>query len=420
VEELYIDYHGGMRQQDDMEQILREKFLALAPLLDEHSRRLWAATEAKALGYGGQALVAKATGLSRNTVHTGLRELDRTPAHLTASAKGVRRPGGGRKRLIDRNPLLVAHLDALVEPSSRGDPESPLRWTCKSTRQLATALQQQGHQVGRQTVANLLADLGYSLQGNRKTKEGTSHPDRDAQFTYINKQVQAFQSRGQPVVSVDAKKKELVGDFKNSGREWQPKGQPAAVRVYDFVDKQLGKGIPYGVYDPTANVGWVSVGSDHDTAAFAVETLRRWWSNMGSPMYGSATDLLITADGGGSNGSRNRLWKVALQELADESGLRISVCHFPPGTSKWNKIEHRMFSHISMNWRGKPLTSHEVIVNLIANTTTKTGLMIRAELDSGQYPTGIKVSDQELEHVRLHKADFHGEWNYTILPTSSD
>ena len=285
---LYIDYYGGMRQQEDMEQIIREKFIALESLLDEHSRRLWAATEAKALGFGGQALVAKATGLSRTTVHAGMRELARAPNHLTASAQRVRRPGGGRKRLIDHDPLLVAHLDALVEPSSRGDPESPLRWTCKSTRQLAMTLQQQGHKVGRQKVADLLVELGYSLQANRKTKEGALHPDRDAQFTYINEQVRAFQSRGQPVVSVDTKKKELVGDFKNGGREWQPQGQPEAVRVYDFVDKQLGKGIPYGVYDPTANVGWVSVGSDHDTAEFAVETLRRWWANMGAPMYGGA------------------------------------------------------------------------------------------------------------------------------------
>jgi Rhodopirellula transposase DDE domain len=418
VQALYIDYHGGMRQQEDMERIIGEKFIALEPILDEHSRRLWAGTEAKALGYGGQTLVAKATGLSRNTVHAGLRELEHRPAQRMGSATRVRRPGGGRKRLSDHDPLLVAHLDALVDPTSRGDPESPLRWTCKSTRQLATALQQQGHQVGRQTVAALLADLGYSLQANRKTKEGASHPDRDAQFAYINAQVQAFQSRGQPVVSVDTKKKELVGDFKNGGREWQPQGQPDLVRVYDFVDTQLGKGIPYGIYDPTANVGWVSVGSDHDTAAFAVETLRRWWYNMGASMYNGATEILITADGGGSNGRRNRLWKVALQGLANEIGLGISVSHFPPGTSKWNKIEHRMFSYISMNWRGKPLTSHEVIVNLIANTTTQTGLRIRAALDSRPYPTGIKVSDQELENVRLSKADFHGEWNYTILPTS--
>ncbi len=409
-----------MCQHEIMESTIREKFMALEAILDERSRRLWAATEAKAFGYGGQALVAKATGLSRNTVHAGLRELASTSDNLSGAAKRVRRPGGGRKRLSAQDPLLVARLDALVEPTSRGDPESPLRWTCKSTRQLATALQQQGHKVGRQKVADLLADLGYSLQANRKTKEGASHPDREAQFTYINEHVQAFQSRGQPVVSVDTKKKELIGDFKNGGREWQPKGRPEPVRVYDFVDKQLGKGIPYGVYDPTANVGWVSVGSDHDTAEFAVETLRRWWYNMGAPMYGGATELLITADGGGSNGRRNRLWKVALQELASEIGLRISVCHFPPGTSKWNKIEHRMFSHISMNWRCKPLTSHEVIVNLIAHTTTQTGLMIRAELDSRQYPTGIKVSDQEFENVRLHKADFHGEWNYTILPTFSD
>lgn len=350
---------------------------------------------------------------------TVLQELVRTPEPLTGSAKRVRRPGGGRKQLIAHDPLLMADLDALVEPSSRGNPESPLRWTCKSTPQLAAALQQREHKVGRQKVAELLAELGYSLQANRKTKEGASHPDRDAQFTYINEQVKAFQSRGQPVVSVDTKKKELVGDFKNGGREWRPQGQPKAVRVYDFMDKQLGKGTPYGIYDPTANVGWVSVGSDHDTAEFAVETLRRWWYNMGAPRYGNATELLITADVGGSDGSGNRLWKLALQGLANETGLCISVCHFPPGTSKWNKIEHRVFSHISMNWRGKPLTSHEVIVNLIANTTTKTGLMIHAELDSHQYPTGIKVSDQQLENVRLHKADFHGEWNYTILPISS-
>ena len=401
-----------------MESIIREKFRALEPVLDERGRRLWAATEAKALGYGGQTRVAKATGMSRNTVYVGLRELEHTSPQLSGAPRHIRRPGGGRKRLIEDDPLLVAHLDALVEPTSRGDPQSPLRWTCKSTRQLAAALQQQGHHVGRQKVAELLADLGYSLQANRKSKEGTSHPDRDAQFTYINAQVQAFQTRGQPVVSVDTKKKELVGDFKNGGREWQPQGEPELVRAYDFVDQELGKGIPYGVYDQTANVGWVSVGSDHDTAAFAVETLRRWWHNMGAPMYSGATELLITADGGGSNGSRSRLWKVALQRLADEVGLRISVCHFPPGTSKWNKIEHRMFSHISMNWRGKPLTSHEVIVHLIANTTTQTGLTIRAELDGRQYPTGIKVTDQELEKVQLQQAEFHGEWNYTILPTS--
>jgi transposase len=407
-------------RQHDMESMIREKFMALEPVLDERGRRRWAATEAKALGYGGQTRVAKATGMSRNTVYVGLRELEHTSTQLLGAPKRIRRPGGGRKRLIEYDPLLVAHLDALVEPTSRGDPQSPLRWTCKSTRQLAGALQQQGHHVGRQKVAELLADLGYSLQANRKTKEGTSHPDRDAQFTYINAQVQAFQTRGQPVVSVDTKKKELVGDFKNGGREWQPQGEPELVRAYDFVDQQLGKGIPYGVYDQTANVGWVSVGSDHDTAAFAVETLRRWWHNMGAPMYSGATELLITADGGGSNGSRSRLWKVALQRLADEMGLRISVCHFPPGTSKWNKIEHRMFSHISMNWRGKPLTSHEVIVHLIANTTTQTGLTIRAELDGRQYPTGIKVTDQELGKVQLQQADFHGEWNYTILPTSLD
>jgi len=296
---------------------------------------------------------------------------------------------------------------------------APLRWTCKSVRQLAAELQRQGHKVGRQKVADLLADLAYSLQGNRKTKAGTAHPDRNAQFEHINTQVAAFQKRGQPVVSVDTKKKELGGDFKNGGREWRPQGDPELMRTYDFADKTLGKVNPYGVYDQTANVGWVSVGVDHDTAAFAVESIQRWWAKMGSCRYQDATALLITADGGGSNGSRSRLWKVALQRLADATGLRISVCHFPPGTSKWNKIEHRMFSHISMNWRGQPLTSHEVIVNLIANTTTDKGLKIQAALDTGCYPTGIKVTDQELQEVALEPAVFHGEWNYTITPRTT-
>jgi len=307
-------------------------------------------------------------------------------------------------------------LESLVEPTTRGDPESPLRWTCKSTRQLASALGAQGYRIGRQTVATLLDDLGYSLQGNRKTKEGSSHPDRDAQFNYINNLVKDFQRREQPVVSVDTKKKELVGDFGNGGKEWRPKGEPEPVRVYDFVDKRLGKVNPYGVYDPTANVGWVSVGVDHDTAEFAVEALRRWWKKMGRVCYPEATELLITADGGGSNGSRVRLWKVSLQQLANETELRISVCHFPPGTSKWNKIEHRMFSHISLNWRGKPLVSHEVVVHLIAATTTRTGLKIEAELDTNVYPTGIKVTDEQMKNIRIVKSNFHGEWNYTIIP----
>jgi Rhodopirellula transposase DDE domain len=398
-----------------MEAVIREKFIALAPVMDERTRRLWAATEAKALGHGGPTLVARATGIARSTLHFGLRELEHDIAH-----PGVRRPGGGRKALIEHDPMLVTALEALVEPTSRGDPQSPLRWTCKSVRQLAAELRRQGHTVGRQTVAHLLAGLGYSLQANRKTKEGSSHPDRNAQFAYLNARVRVFPKRGYPVVSVDAKKKELVGDFKNGGREWRPTGQPELVRVYDFADKDLGKAIPYGVYDQTANMGWVNVGVDHDTAAFAVESLRRWWVHMGSHMYRGAPAMLITADGGGSNGSRNRLWKVALQQLANDTGMRMTVCHFPPGTSKWNKIEHRMFSHISMNWRGCPLISHEVVVNLIANTTTQQGLTIQAALDTGRYPTGIRVTDQELGQVKLKKAKFHGEWNYTIMPTKAN
>lgn len=406
-------------QQDERIEIIQEKFAALDLVLDERSRRRWAATEAKAIGYGGQSIVAKATGMSRTTIHIAVKELEQESNARIEASKRVRFPGGGRKPLTEHDPTLLADLEGLVEPTSRGDPESPLRWTCKSTRQLTAALQKQGHKIGRQKVADLLADLGYSLQGARKSKEGAIHPDRDAQFKYINAQVAVFQQRGQPVVSVDTKKKELVGDFKNGGREWRPEGEPELVRTYDFVDKKLGKVNPYGVYDQTTNVGWVSVGIDHDTAEFAVETLRRWWNKMGSHTYPNARELLVTADGGGSNGSRVRLWKVSLQRLVDETGLHISVCHFPPGTSKWNKIEHRMFSWISMNWRGQPLTSHEVIVNLIANTTTEKGLKIQAELDIRLYPTGIKVTNQELKNIRLKKADFHGEWNYTILPTKS-
>lgn len=402
-----------------VEAIIREKFVALAPVMDERTRRLWAATEAKALGHSGQTLVARATGMSRSTLHLGLRELERDAAPALVPGQRVRRRGAGRKALTERDPTLVAALETLVEPTSRGDPQSPLRWTCMSVRQLATELRRQGHTVERQTVAHLLAALGYSLQANRKTTEGTSHPDRNAQFAYINTRVRAFQKRGYPVVSVDTKKKELVGDFKNGGQEWRPHGQPERVRVYDFVDEDLGKAIPYGVYDQAANMGWVNVGVDHDTAAFAVESLRRWWEHMGSQRYPSAPALLITADGGGSNGSRNRLWKVALQQLANDIGLRMAVCHFPPGTSKWNKIEHRMFSHISMNWRGRPLISHEVIVNLIANTTTQQGLTIKAALDTGRYPIGIKVTDQEFEKVKLKQSKFHGEWNYTIMPMLS-
>jgi len=401
-------------RNEDMIETVRKKFEHLAGVLDERGCRVWAAVEAEALGYGGQSIVAKATGLSRTTLHSeGLEKAQDPPANHRIR---IRKEGGGRKKLTQQEPKLLSALEALVEPTTRGDPESALRWTCRSTRQLAAALKAQGYRIGHQTVASLLDDLGYSLQGNQKTTEGSSHPDRDAQFKYIQRRVEEFQSRGQPVVSVDTKKKEHVGDFKNNGKEWRPKGNPERVRVYDFVDKTLGKANPYGVYDTTANVGWVSVGVDHDTAEFAVETLRRWWEKMGLSQYPVATELLVTADGGGSNGTRVRLWKVALQRLADQTGLRISVCHFPPGTSKWNKIEHRMFSYISLNWRGKPLISHEVIVNLIAGTTTRTGLKIQAELDTNVYPKGIQVTDKELEKVQIQKADFHGEWNYTILP----
>jgi DDE family transposase len=395
---------------------LREKFAVMEIVLDERSRRLWAATEAKAHGRGGQSLLAKITGLSRTTIQRGLQELAEgvKPALVT-----LRRRGGGRKPVTYHQPGLLAALEALVEPTSRGDPESALRWSCKSVRQLVRELEKQGYCIGRQKVADLLSDLGYSLQANCKTKEGNDHPDRNAQFDYINAQVQTFQQRRQPVVSVDTKKKELVGDFYNGGCEWRPKQQPELVRVHDFIDKQLGKAIPYGVYDLTANQGWVSVGIDHDTAEFAVESIRRWWRHMGMSRYQPASELLITADGGGSNSSRSRLWKVALQRLADELQWSIAVCHFPPGTSKWNKIEHRMFSHIAINWRSRPLTSHEVIVNSIRNTTTAQGLLIHAQLDPNRYPTGIVVSDYQLACVNLQQAHFHGEWNYTILPSST-
>jgi transposase len=401
------------------EKSIQQKYDLLKGILDERGRRLWAAIEAELLGRGGVATVARATGLSRNTIYQGQGELAERQLRGWSYPKGVRKPGGGRKPLTDKNPALLESLERLVEPTTRGDPESPLRWTCKSTRQLAEALEQQGHPVGRQKVSELLAHLGYSLQANRKTREGSEHTDRDAQFEFINRQVREHQSRGQPVISVDTKKKELIGDFKNRGQEWRPKGRPQEVRTHDFVDRELGKVNPYGVYDQTANAGWVSVGTDHDTAEFAVESIRRWWLKMGCQRYPQAQQLLITADGGGSNGYRVRLWKVALQTLADTTGLTIRVSHFPPGTSKWNKIEHRMFSYISLNWRGKPLISHEIIVNLIGNTTTRNGLTIQAELDTGAYPTGMKVSDEDLGKVNLTPAAFHGEWNYTIAPKCS-
>jgi hypothetical protein len=398
---------------------IRHRYEALGPLLDERLTRLWAAAEARAMGYGGISLVARATGITRKRIATGLRELQQWAAGATtapAAPARIRRPGGGSKPLTERDPTLWPALEALVDPVTRGDPQSPLRWTCKSTAQLAHELQRQGHQVGARKVAALLKEHDYSLQGTRKTQEGSAHPDRDQQFQAIKARTQAFQERGQPVVSVDAKKKELVGPFHNGGQEWQPQGAPERVKVHDFPDKELGKAIPYGVYDLTANEGWVSVGIDHDTAEFAVQALGNWWRQMGQERYPAATELLVTGDGGGSNGARNRLWKRELQRLADETGLAITVCHFPPGTSKWNKIEHRMFCHITRNWRGRPLVSHEVIVNLIGSTTTQTGLAIQAELDPHSYPTGITVTAEELAAVRLERAEFHGDWNYTIRP----
>jgi hypothetical protein len=401
-----------------MTQAIAAKFASLKPLLDERARRLWAAVEARALGRGGISVVAEATGLARATIRAGLQELA-LPGPATGPqppTERLRRPGGGRKPLGTRDPHLLQALETLVDPVTRGDPMSLLRWTCKSAVQLAAALQAQGHPVSERTVNRLLHDLGYSLQSNRKTLEGRSHPDRDAQFQYINRRAKAFQKQGQPVVSVDTKKKELIGQFRNGGREWQPQGHPEEVQGHDFPDAALGKVIPYGVYDETTNTGWVSVGVDHDTAEFAVETVRRWWRHMGSAVYPKAKRLLITADGGGSNGSRCRLWKVELQKLANEVGLDIAVCHFPPGTSKWNKIEHRMFCHITENWRGRPLVSREVVVNLIGHTTTKTGLAIRSALDENSYPIGREVTEQQLENLAIKRDKFHGEWNYTIRP----
>jgi hypothetical protein len=394
------------------------KYLSLAPLMDERMRRQWAAAEARAYGWGGVRAVSSVIGMSPNTIKKGLAELtERAVSPEMRLPTRLRREGGGRKRSSESDPELLGALERLVDPVTRGDPESPLRWTSKSTTHLAEALSKQGHEVSPRTVGRLLNADGYSLQSNRKTKEGEAHPDRNAQFEHINRMVKLFQHRGQPVISVDTKKKELVGRFKNGGREWQPQGEPELVQVHDFMDWDLGKAIPYGVFDVSENQGWVSVGIDHDTARFAAEAIRRWWRKMGSKRYRHAKQLLITADGGGSNGSRSRLWKVALHELASQLGLPIDVCHFPPGTSKWNKIEHRMFSHITQNWRGRPLVSHEVVINLIANTTTKAGLRIQAELDAGTYPTGIKVSDQELATVNLKRAQFHGDWNYTLLPS---
>jgi hypothetical protein len=392
-------------------------YKSLNPLMDERMKRQWAAAEAKSYGWGGIQAVRIATGISVNTIRKGLEELSEREAEPKIEiSERVRREGGGRKRLTDRDPGLLSALERLIEPTTRGDPQSPLRWTCKSTTRLASELTKQGHPVSVSTVGRLLRAADYSLQSNRKVKEGTGHPDRNAQFEYINGMVQDFQQRGQPAVSVDTKKKELVGEFNNKGREWQPQGEPIEVLMHDFMNKNLGKAIPYGVYDIAKNQGWVSVGTHHDTAQFAIETIRRWWCKMGLDNHPQACELLITADGGGSNGSRSRLWKVALQMLATFLAIPIQVCHFPPGTSKWNKIEHRMFCHITQNWRGRPLVSLDVILNLIAATSTQQGLRIQAELDTGAYPIGIKVTDDELARVNLFPAEFHGDWNYRILP----
>ncbi len=407
-----------MSKADQIEAI-RHKHELLRPLMTERMRRQWAACEAMSFPRGGFTLVAQATGLSRTTLWAGKRELQQQAglAPEDIQPERIRRPGGGRPAIEDGDPTLRHDLTTLLEATTRGEPQSPLLWTCKSTRNLADELNRMGHQVSHTTVALILRDMDYSLQANRKTKEGSSHPDRNAQFEYINGQVQAFQKRGQPVVSVDTKKKELIGNFRGAGREWHRQGHPEEVRTKSFPDEALGEVIPGGVYDLTVNQGWVSVGIDHNTAAFAKETIRRWWREMGSPLYPDAIDLLITVDGGGSNSVRGRLWKVGLQELADDLGLQITVCHFPPGTSKWNKIEHRLFCHITRNWRGKPLRSRAVVVNLIANTKTRTGLKVRAALDTNRYPTGIEVSDEELAAVNITRAPFNGDWNYTISPS---
>ena len=390
------------------------RYGALSAALDERSRRLLLGAEAAAAGRGGQAAVARATGASPATIRRGLGELGEPAGQLEGGR--IRRPGGGRKRTVDRDPTLRRDLEALIEPVSLGDPESPLRWTTKSVRRLAAELGRVGHRVSYRIVGELLHELGYSLQANRKTLAGTDHPDRDAQFSHLNAAVQLQLSLGQPVISVDTKKKELVGPFRNGGKELRPKGDPEPVRMHDFVIPELGRASPYGVYDVGQNEAWVSVGTDHDTAAFAVESIRRWWATMGAPLYPAATRLLVTADAGGSNGYRLRLWKLELQKLADETGLEIAVCHFPPGTSKWNKIEHRLFSAISQNWRGKPLVSHEVIVKLIAATTTRTGLRVRSALDENRYPAGRTVSDADMDTLYLRPDAFHGEWNYSLLP----
>lgn len=394
-----------------IEESLRQRFTLLAPHLDERTRRLWAANEAEALGHGGVALVARATGLSTTVIGNGKGELRGEPL-----VGRVRREGGGRKRAEATDPTLWEDLEALVAPTTRGDPESPLMWTNKSTRALARALVEKGHKVGDKKVGRLLKEHGYSLQGTRKTLEGASHEDRDAQFQHINDEVRRFQAMGQPVISVDTKKKELVGPYSNAGQEWHPKGEPPKVNVHDFPDPERGKAVPYGIYDVDRNEAWVNVGTSSDTPQFAVQAIRTWWMNMGQQAYPEATDLLVTADCGGSNGYRVRMWKVELQRLATELGITISVCHYPPGTSKWNKIEHRLFCHITRNWRGRPLESYDTVVSLIGSTSTTTGLRVEAQLDAATYEKGIKPTTEQMEALDIERDEFHGEWNYTVLP----
>lgn len=401
-----------MKRNGALEAIIRTKYEAISPVLDERARRLWAAAESGAIGYGGDAIVSAATGLARTTVRAGRAELEQG---VTPTGR-VRQPGAGRPRIEKTQLGVKKALERLVSPHTRGDPMSPLHWTCKSKAHLAAALSKEGFSVSATTVGHLLHELGYSLQSVRKSREGTSHPDRNAQFEHINAMAADFQQRNQPVISVDTKKKELVGDFKNAGQEWQPKETPEKVQVHDFPDDAVGKAIPYGVYDMARNEAWVSIGQDHDTPAFAVASIRQWWRTMGQQSYSHATELLITADAGGSNGYRPRAWKLELQRFADETGLHICVCHFPPGTSKWNKIEHRLFCHITQNWRGRPLVSYATIVNLIGSTHTATGLRVRAKLDRKHYPTGGKISKAEIKGLALKKSKFHGEWNYELSP----
>jgi len=396
-------------------QDIKDRFSSLNPTFNEKTRRLWAATEAKVVGYGGISAVARATGLSSATIRSGIKEIN---ARIEGQPKTtrIRQPGAGRQKLTDKQPKLLEEIEKIVAPHTRGNPMKVLQWTSKSTTNIAKELNSKGYKTSADTIGIILKQQGYSLQSNRKRFEGKQHPDRNAQFEYIAKAAEEFQARGCPVISVDTKKKELIGNYKNAGKEWTPKGAPIEVEAYDFIDEDKGKAIPYGIYDTNHNLGWVSVGSDHDTAEFAVNSISRWWSEMGEKLYPNSKEILIMADGGGSNGSRSRLWKASLQKWASREGLTVMVCHFPPGTSKWNKIEHRMFCHITHNWRGRPLTSHEVIIQLIGSTTTKKGLRIKAELDREKYPLGKKVSDKEMAALRVEKADFHGEWNYCIKP----